>query len=70
MTTPNVTVTSTSEPLVAGIAAQVAQELADPTGSRVLSVTVPVGDLTDQSARDELRRGAEAIVASLPQAAG
>jgi hypothetical protein len=45
------------------IAAQVAAELADPTGGRLMSATVAVGDLSDQAALDALRAG---IVAACP----
>jgi hypothetical protein len=51
---------------VAVIAALVAAELANPDGSAVLVTTVAVGDLSDQSARDELRRGCEALADAAP----
>jgi hypothetical protein len=50
------------------VAAQVAREQADPTGSRVLAASVDSGDLSDPAVRDQLRAGAEQIAASgLPE---
>ena len=51
---------------VAAFASLVAEELANPDGSMPLVATVPVGDLSDQGARDELRAAAEAIAAKAP----
>jgi hypothetical protein len=51
---------------VAAFSALVAEELANPDGSAVLVTTVAVGDLSDQAARDELRRGIESIAGQAP----
>jgi hypothetical protein len=51
---------------VAVIAALVAEELANPDGAAVLVASVAVGDLSDQSARDELRAAAQALAAQAP----
>lgn len=53
--------TNTAESWVPAIRRLVDQELADPAGSRPLIVSVPVGDLSTQSARDELRNAIETI---------
>jgi hypothetical protein len=57
----------TGDPM-ADVAAQIAREQADPTGSRVLATEVASGDLSDQAVRDQLRAGAEQIASSgLPE---
>lgn len=57
----------TAEPMPE-VAAQVARELSDPTGSRVLAASVDSGDLTDPAVLDQLRAGAQQIAASgLPE---